>query len=70
VVGIGGEYERLRWEELWVLGYAEVVDQPAARKPGVFRTESLTVMSRSPIPSLIVERYEERNCQIAKLCLV
>lgn len=59
---------RFKWEELCVLGYAAAVDQPAARKPGVFRTESLTLISRSPIPSLIVERYEERNCQIVKLC--
>jgi hypothetical protein len=42
-------------------------DQPAARKPGVLRIELLTLIKRSPMPSLMVERYEERSCQMAKL---
>lgn len=53
-----------------VPGFVDAEDQPAARKPGVLRTELLTLMRRSPIPSLIVERYDVRNCQIVKLVLV
>lgn len=42
-------------------------DQPAARKPGVLSTELFTLIRRSPIPSLMTERYEVRSCQIVKL---
>ena len=48
-------------------GFVEAEDHPAARKPGVLRTELFMLMRRSPIPSLIVERYEVRSCQIVKL---
>lgn len=44
-----------------------LADHPARRKPGLFRTEELTVMRRSPTPSLIVERYAVRSCQMRKL---
>lgn len=58
---------RLREDALLELLLVETVDQPAARNPGVLRTESLTVIKRSPIPSLIVDKYEDRSCQIVKL---
>jgi len=50
-----------------VPGFVDAEDQPAARKPGVLRTELFILMRRSPIPSLIVDRYEVRSCQIVKL---
>jgi hypothetical protein len=50
---------------IWAVEF--VVDQPAARNPGVFKMELLTLMRRSPTPSLIAVRYEVRNCQIVKL---
>lgn len=50
-----------------VLGFVGAEDQPAARKPDVLRTELLTLIRRSPMPSLIVDRYEVRSCQIVKL---
>jgi hypothetical protein len=67
---MGGEYVRLMREPLsWavVVALADVGTQPAARKPGVFSIELLTFMRRSPIPSLIEERYDVRSCQIVKL---
>jgi hypothetical protein len=51
VVGMGGEWVRFTWAL-----FVDAVDQPAARNPGVLRTELLTLIKRSPIPSLIVER--------------
>jgi hypothetical protein len=57
VVGIGGEWVRRMWAAaLWALGFREADDQPAARNPGVLRTELFTLMSRSPIPSLMVDK--------------
>lgn len=70
MVGIGGEYVRLMFAVAdCVLGFVGAEDQPAARKPGVLRMELLTLMRRSPIPSLIVDRYDVRSRQIAKLNL-
>lgn len=59
VVGMGGEYVRLISDAL--------ADQPAARKAGLFRTDELTLIRRSPMPSLMLDRYEVRRYQIAKL---
>lgn len=64
---MGGEYWCARLADVELLEFAVADDHPAARKPGRFRTELLTLISRSPMPSLIVERYDERNCQIVKL---
>ena len=47
-VGIGGEYVRLT--------SAALVDHPAARKPGLLRTDELILISRSPIPSLMLAK--------------
>jgi hypothetical protein len=44
-----------------------LADQPAARKAGLLRTDELTLIKRSPMPSLILVRYEVRRNQIAKL---
>ena len=58
-VGIGGE---------WVLfGSRALADQPAARKFGSFKMLLSTLMRRSPMPSLILFRYEVRNCHMRKL---
>lgn len=67
---MGGEYVRFTREPLSVVvvvAFADVGTQPAARKPGVFSIELLTLMRRSPMPSLMVERYDVRSCQIVKL---
>jgi hypothetical protein len=56
-VGIGGEYVRRMWAATFCApGFVEADDQPAARNPGVLRTELFTLMSLSPIPSLMVDR--------------
>ena len=60
---MGGECVRLIWA---ALGSA-VADHPAERKQGELRIEELTLMSRSPTPSLIVARYEVRSCQMVNL---
>lgn len=57
---------RLIWPVVWAL-FVDAADQPAARNPGALRTALLTLIRRSPIPSLIVERYDDRNCQMVKL---
>lgn len=44
--------------------------QPAARKAGLFRTDELTLMRRSPTPSLIVDRYAVRSWYITKLAAI
>jgi len=48
-VGIGGEYVRLI--------SAALGTHPAARNAGLLRTDVLTLISRSPTPSLMHERY-------------
>jgi hypothetical protein len=58
-VGIGGEYVRLM--------SAALGTQPAARNAGLFRTAELTLIRRSPTPSLIEERYAVRSWYRTKL---
>lgn len=58
-VGMGGEYVRLMSDAFGC--------QPAARKAGSLRTEALTVIKRSPTPSLICERYAVRSWYRTKL---
>lgn len=43
------------------------MDQPAARNPGVFKTDELMFMSRSATPSFALARYDVRRYHIAKL---
>lgn len=44
-----------------------LADHPAARKAGLLRTEELTLIKRSPMPSFMLDRYDVRRYQIAKL---
>lgn len=46
---------------------ATLADHPAARKLGSLRTLESTFMRRSPIPSLILVKYDVRSCHIRKL---
>lgn len=70
MVGMGGEEALLACAAAaWLLGLVDPENHPAARKPGVLRTELFTLISRSPTPSLIVDRYEVRNCQMVKLTI-
>jgi hypothetical protein len=40
---------------------------PAALKPGVLRIEELMLIKRSPIPSLMLARYDVRMYHVANL---